>query len=162
MKFNTRAAFDNHKLKFCIKSKYDDPEFLTYMQLEEKFRGKQEKRIQSLSEATGIDQIKKKIRDLDLQLLEEEEEDQKSMKDVEKLVQLWKDNKRVIGVRDSEVETRLAPLFYELDNSNKRRNTYMADIQMIKKKLDVTYALTTEDMVRRKALEEILLQRDGR
>lgn len=37
----------------------------------------------------------------------------------------------------------------------------MSDIDMIKKRLDKTYALTTEDVARRKALEDIIIQRDS-
>ena len=37
----------------------------------------------------------------------------------------------------------------------------MSDIDMFKKRLDKTYALTTEDVARRKALEDIILQRDA-
>ena len=49
-----------------------------------------------------------------------------------------------------------------LEQITERKTTYMNDIEMFKKHLDKTFALTTKDVVRRKALEDILIQRDSK
>ena len=79
---------------------------------------------------------------------------------MEHLVDLWNENKRVLGVKDSEVESRVKVLFDVLANIDRRRADYMSDIDMFKKQLDKTFAITSPELIKRKNLEEIIIQRD--
>lgn len=47
------------------------------------------------------------LKDLDKELDEFGDEEKKTTSDIEKLVKLWKENKKVNGVKDSEVESRI-------------------------------------------------------
>lgn len=47
-----------------------------------------------------------------------------------------------------------------LANIDRRRADYMSDIDMFKKQLDKTFAITSTELIKRKNLEEIIIQRD--
>lgn len=66
----------------------------------------------------------------------------------------------MLGVKDSEVESRVKVLFDVLANIDRRRADYMSDIDMFKKQLDKTFAITSTELIKRKNLEEIIIQRD--
>jgi len=63
-------------------------------------------------------------------------------------------------VKDSEVEARVKILFDVLANIDRRRSDYMRDIDMFKKQLDKTFAITSTELIKRKNLEEIIISRD--
>lgn len=79
------------------------------MRLKEKFfpikKKKEEKR--SLRQSLKLDELLKKSKELDRDIEGLEEPENRSMTEVEKLVELWRENKRIIGVQDSEVEARI-------------------------------------------------------
>lgn len=78
------------------------------MRLKDKFvpRKKREDK-KTLRQSLNIDEVIRRSKELDRDMQGLEEPEKRSMSEVEKLVELWKENKRIIGVQDSEVEARV-------------------------------------------------------
>lgn len=103
-----------------------------------------------------------KGRRLDQELTEVDQKPQKTPMEVERLVSKWQDQKKVLGVKDSDVESRAQILFAMLDTDNVRRRQYLNDMEMFKKKFDDTKATTSSNVMRIKQIEDIIVQRDRR
>lgn len=96
------------KLQFCINSKYDNPEYLDYMKLKEKFApNKRNEEKKSLRQSLKLEELIKKSRELDRDIEGLEEPEERPLTEIENLVKNWRENKRIIGVKDSEVESRV-------------------------------------------------------
>ena len=107
-----------------------------------------------------LDELLKRSKELDREMKGLDPIQGTKKTDIEELVKLWNDNKRILGVQDSQVEARVRVLFSILDNIDKRRAQYMNDINMFKKQLDKTFAITTTEMMKRKELEDLIIKRD--
>lgn len=85
----------------------------------------------------------------------------KTDSEVERLVGKWQAQKKVLGVKDSDVESRAQVLFGMLDTDSIRRRQYMNDMEMFKKKYDDTKATTSSNVMRIKQIEDVIVQRDS-
>lgn len=150
-------------------SRFSDPSYLQYLSLKERFEGK--KKIEGEKEGGdyGLQAIKQEmergqrlwedIEEMEGRMGKERKE--KGMEEVEKLVNRWKEQKEVLGVKDSDVEGRSQVLFGVLDTESNRRRQYINDMELFKKKLEDTKAVSTSNVVRRKEIEDIIIQRDS-
>lgn len=107
-----------------------------------------------------MDELLKKSKDIDKEWYSVDPIEERKKSDVEQLVSLWNQNKKILGVKDSEVEARVKILFDILGKIDRRRADYMNDISMFKKQLDKTFATTTTEVVKRKELEDLIIKRD--
>jgi len=86
---------------------------------------------------------------------------ERPLKEIEERVRLWRDQKQILGVKDSDVEQRAQTLFAMIDVDNHRRRKYIGDMEMFKKRLDDTKAVSTSNVVRIREIEDVIVQRDS-
>ena len=98
---------------------------------------------------------------MDEQIREVDEKPKKTTSEIERLVSKWQDQKKVLGVKDSDVEGRAQTLFGMLDVDSMRRRQYLNDMEMFKQKYDTTKATTSSNVMRIKQIEDIIVQRDS-
>ncbi len=132
------------------------------MQLKDKYENvKQTKNDpDEWKEALGLQGLMKRNKELDKEYDEVGKKKDRTYDEIEKLVNEWKEQKRVLGVGDSDVESRVQIMFAMLDNDSMRRRQYISDMEMFKKRYNDTKAVTTSNIVRIKEIEDIIVQRD--
>lgn len=129
------------------------------MELQHKLKKQKNPKLDSLLNFTSV---KNQLKELDEQNDSLEKNKKKDEEQIFKLVQLWKQQKKVNGVQDSEVEQRVQTLFMQLDSAHQIKKTYLSDIQTFQRELERTKATTTKKIVKLKALEDIIIQRDSK
>lgn len=166
MQFHKKLEFDNHKKNFCVNSLYNNKDYLDYVSLREKI--KNDCKIRStptIRQLIGIDKTQNELDKLDelLQKNETDDIEQKEKRDLEeidKLIGKWKSQKSVQGIRSSNIEQRIEQLINLQDNERERRDRYLSDMDMFRGKLNDLKVATTKDVVRKRALEDVVIKRD--
>ena len=145
-----------------MKSKYHDREYLEYLQYKHKFEGKTDEGFRDSQDAVGLREVYARGKELDEELEGVGREGRKKKGDdqIEILVRKWKENKKVLGIKDSSIEQRIQQLLNLLEGAGHRRNVYINDMNMFKQKLDDTKAVSSGNIVRIKEIEDIIIQRD--
>ena len=137
---------------------------MDYLDLKEKYNptAKNNKRqtSNSLRSSLKLDELLKRSKELDREFKGLDPVEDRKKSDIEHLVTMWNENKRTLGVKDSEAESRVKVLFDMLENIERKRAEYLNDIAMFKKQLDKTYPTTTTELVKKKALEDLIIKRD--
>lgn len=109
----------------------------------------------------GIRAEFQKSDELDRQLEEVGKKKENTTQEIEARIEAWKAQKKVLGVKDSDAEVRIQSLFAMLDTNHIRRRQYINDMEMFKKRLDDTKAVSTSNVVRIREIEDIIVQRDS-
>ena len=95
-----------------MKSPYSDQDYLRFVQLQARFAGPSEPQ-KSRHEALGFDRTLARSQELDRELAEVGRPKAQSQEAIEKLVAAWREQKQVLGVRDSDTEARVQVGFCE-------------------------------------------------
>lgn len=161
MVFRSDIDLENHRKNYCFDSKYSDPEYLKYVTLQQKFAPKAQVK-QSYRDSIDLEGELQMAKKLDEEYEKLDQKDKDDYTEVNKLLRKWNRDKEVLGVKDSDVESRSQRLFALLDNDSNRRRLYKSDMEMFKKKYDDTKATTSSNVARIKEIEDIIIQRDSR
>ena len=100
------------------------------MQLREKYEGrrpaKDEMTTKSWQDTIGLDREIQRGKELDRELAELDKPGEKSFTEIERLVKIWKEQKKVQGVEDSDTEKRTQVILNLIKASlcNTRRSRY--------------------------------------
>ena len=90
----------------------------------------------------------------------EKKKDQHTDEEIDLLIKRWKTQKSVLGIRSSEIETRIEQLLEVIAREKERRDRYLSDMELFRSKLEEVKVATTKDLVRKKALEDVVIKRD--
>lgn len=82
------------------------------------------------------------------------------MEEIDQLLSKWKGQKSLLGIRTSDVELRIEQLLDILKNERERRDRYQSDMELFRGKLDGVRVATTKDVVRKRAMEDVVIKRD--
>lgn len=66
---------------------------------------------------------------------------------MDKLINKWKSQKSLLGIRSSDIETRIEQLQSLLDKERKRRDRYLSDMDLFRGKLEEIKIATTKDII---------------
>ena len=75
--------------------------------MKEKFEGNRYEQPRDWQDVLGIDREIQRSKNIDKQIEEIDRKKPKTYDEIERLVQEWKEQKKICGVRDSDVENRV-------------------------------------------------------
>jgi hypothetical protein len=166
MTFHKQFEFENHRKSFCIKSIYNDRNYLDYITLREKIKEDHRKKdLPTIRQLMGFEKIEKESAYLDEMLSKgdrdlEKKKEYDNLEEIDRHIAKWKSQKSVLGIRSSDIEVRIEQLLALLDKERDRRDRYLEDMDMFRTKLEEVKVATTKDIVKKRALEDVVIKRD--